>query len=49
MSAVDAVSAAASSPNITEDECTAAGGKVVSRAYSGFACLLPDGTAQAIT
>ncbi len=50
MSAVGAVSAeAASSPNITRDECTAAGGQVTSRPYAGYSCALPDGTSQPIT
>ncbi|MFD8983861.1 hypothetical protein [Streptomyces sp. NPDC059564] len=50
MSAVGAVSAeAASSPNITRDECTAAGGQITSRPYAGEACALPDGTSQPIT
>ncbi|MER6257849.1 hypothetical protein ABT224_41690 [Streptomyces sp. NPDC001584] len=50
MSAVGAVSAeAASSPNITRDECTAAGGQVTSQPYAGYICALPDGTKQPIT
>ncbi|MEV6763897.1 hypothetical protein AB0N16_25330 [Streptomyces sp. NPDC051105] len=50
VSAVGAVSAgAASSPNISRDDCTAAGGQIVSRPYAGDACALPDGTSQAIT
>ncbi|MER6314193.1 hypothetical protein ABT237_10530 [Streptomyces sp. NPDC001581] len=50
MSAIGAVSAgAASSPNITRDECTAAGGQIVARPYAGYTCALPDGTTQAIT
>ncbi|MFF4421537.1 hypothetical protein ACFY04_12245 [Streptomyces sp. NPDC001549] len=50
MSAVGAVSAeAASSPNITRDECTAAGGQITARPYAGYACALPDGTTQPIT
>jgi hypothetical protein len=50
LSAVGAVSAgAASSPNISRDDCTAAGGQIVSRAYDGEFCALPDGTTQAIT
>ncbi|MFD7230934.1 hypothetical protein [Streptomyces sp. NPDC059881] len=49
-SAVGAVSAeAASSPNISREECTAAGGQIVSRPYGGDACALPDGTKPAIT
>ncbi|WP_217553004.1 hypothetical protein [Streptomyces sp. GbtcB6] len=49
-SAVGAVNAAAaSSPNISRDDCTAAGGQIVSRPYAGYACELPDGTRQAIT
>ncbi|ARE73017.1 hypothetical protein ACFVZ8_11495 [Streptomyces sp. NPDC059558] len=49
-SALGAVSAeAASSPNITRDECTAAGGQVTSRPYAGYTCALPDGTSQPIT
>ncbi|MFD8810276.1 hypothetical protein ACFV23_01915 [Streptomyces sp. NPDC059627] len=49
-SAAGAVSAgAASSPNISRDDCTAAGGQIVSRPYAGDACELPDGTRQAIT
>ncbi|MEU3299151.1 hypothetical protein ABZ729_04880 [Streptomyces sp. NPDC006678] len=48
--AVGAVSAeAASSPNISREECTAAGGQIVSRPYSSDACVLPDGTRPAIT
>ncbi|MGX1127971.1 hypothetical protein RKD49_000161 [Streptomyces glaucescens] len=50
VSAVGAVSAgAASSPNISRDECTAAGGQIISRPYAGEACALPDGTTPAIT
>ncbi len=50
VSAVGAVSAAAaSSPNISRDDCTAAGGQIVSRPYAGYSCALPDGTTQAIT
>ncbi|MET9852285.1 hypothetical protein ABZY57_04945 [Streptomyces sp. NPDC006450] len=50
MSAVGAVSAgAASSPNISRDECTAAGGQIVSQPYAGDSCVLPDGTKSAIT
>ncbi|MGZ9928587.1 hypothetical protein ACXNSR_01715 [Streptomyces sp. NC-S4] len=50
LSAVGAVSAeAASSPNITRDECTAAGGQVTSQPYAGYTCTLPDGTKQPIT
>lgn len=49
-SAVGVVSAgAASSPNISRDECTAAGGQIVSRPYASDACALPDGTRPAIT
>ncbi|MFJ8155358.1 hypothetical protein [Streptomyces sp. NPDC094468] len=47
---VSAVGAgAASAPNISRDDCAAAGGHVVSRAYAGEACALPDGTTPAIT
>ncbi|MEV7559870.1 hypothetical protein ACGFYY_21935 [Streptomyces sp. NPDC048331] len=50
MSAFGAVGAeAASSPNITRDECTAAGGQVTARPYAGETCTLPDGTSQPIT
>ncbi|MCX4718987.1 MULTISPECIES: hypothetical protein [Streptomyces] len=50
MSAFGAVSAvAASSPNITRDECTAAGGQVTARPYASETCALPDGTSQPIT
>ncbi|MEV7616505.1 hypothetical protein [Streptomyces sp. NPDC089799] len=50
MSAVGAVSAqAAVSPTITRDDCTAAGGQIVSRPYGGEVCSLPDGTSQPIT
>ncbi|MER6448745.1 hypothetical protein [Streptomyces venezuelae] len=50
MSAIGAVStAAASSPNITRDECTAAGGQVTARPYASETCSLPDGTTQPIT
>nr|WSX53976.1 hypothetical protein OG409_36705 [Streptomyces sp. NBC_00974] len=49
-SAVGAVSAgAASSPNISRDDCSTAGGQIVSRPYAGDYCALPDGTTQAIT
>ncbi|MFE9565174.1 hypothetical protein ACFYM0_29135 [Streptomyces sp. NPDC006487] len=49
-SAVGAVSAAAaSSPNISREDCAAAGGQVVSQPYAGDSCKLPDGTKQAIT
>ncbi|MFC9820107.1 hypothetical protein ACFV0H_14965 [Streptomyces erythrochromogenes] len=47
--AVGAVSAqAASSPTITREECTAAGGQVKSIPYGGDTCTLPDGTSQRI-
>ncbi|MFE5032100.1 hypothetical protein [Streptomyces sp. NPDC056683] len=47
---VSAVGAgAASSPNISRDDCTAAGGQIVARPYDGYACQLPDGTTQAVT
>ncbi|SEE08686.1 hypothetical protein SAMN05216532_6875 [Streptomyces sp. 2231.1] len=50
ISAVGAVgAAAASSPNMTRDECTAAGGQVTARPYAGSVCALPDGTTQSIT
>ncbi|MFJ9564548.1 hypothetical protein ACIRQQ_31490 [Streptomyces fuscichromogenes] len=50
VNAVGAVGAgAASSPNISRDDCTAAGGQVVARPYAGYTCTLPDGTTQAIT
>ncbi|PKW11330.1 hypothetical protein SAMN05428944_1452 [Streptomyces sp. 1222.5] len=50
ISAVGAVgAAAASSPNMTRDECTAAGGQVTARPYAGYVCALPDGTTQSIT
>ncbi|MFB6523944.1 hypothetical protein [Streptomyces sp. NPDC056401] len=50
MSAFGAVSAgAAPSPNISRDECTAAGGQVASIPYGGEVCALPDGTRQSIT
>ncbi|MFA7761724.1 hypothetical protein ACGFNX_21930 [Streptomyces sp. NPDC048723] len=49
-SAVVAVGAeAAPSPNITRDECTAAGGQITARPYAGYACALPDGTTRPIT
>ncbi|MFC9675107.1 hypothetical protein [Streptomyces sp. NPDC056949] len=49
-SAVGAVGAqAASSPSITRDECTAAGGQVTARPYAGYVCTMPDGTMQAVT
>ncbi|MFC9459026.1 hypothetical protein ACFRAI_21090 [Streptomyces sp. NPDC056637] len=49
-SAVGAVGAqAASSPNISRDECTAAGGQVTARPYAGYVCTMPDGTMQAVT
>ncbi|MBW8794034.1 MAG: hypothetical protein JF597_10690 [Streptomyces sp.] len=37
------------SPNISRDDCTAAGGQIVARPYAGYVCTLPDGTTQAIT
>lgn len=50
VSAVGAVGAqAASAPNITRDECTAAGGQVTARPYAGYVCTMPDGTMQAVT
>ncbi|MFJ6632817.1 hypothetical protein ACIQMR_15705 [Streptomyces sp. NPDC091376] len=50
LAGVSAVGAeAASSPNISRDECTAAGGQIISRPYGGDACALPDGTKPAIT
>ncbi|MFD7460456.1 MULTISPECIES: hypothetical protein [unclassified Streptomyces] len=50
VSAVGAVSAGAvSSPSISRDDCTAAGGQVIARPYAGYTCALPDGTTQAIT
>ncbi|MER6451620.1 MULTISPECIES: hypothetical protein [Streptomyces] len=50
ISALGAVgAAAASSPNMTRDECTAAGGQVTARPYAGYVCALPDGTTQSIT
>ncbi|MGW4393119.1 hypothetical protein [Streptomyces sp. NPDC004685] len=50
VSAIGAVGAhAASSPNITRDECTAAGGQVTARPYAGYICTMPDGTTQAVT
>ncbi|MFJ3229648.1 hypothetical protein [Streptomyces sp. NPDC086787] len=50
VSAVGAVSAgAASPPNISRDECTAAGGQVTARPYAGYTCAMPDGTTQTIT
>ncbi|MER6262940.1 hypothetical protein ABT203_25695 [Streptomyces sp900105245] len=50
LGAVGAVgAAAASSPNMTRDECTAAGGQVTARPYAGYVCALPDGTTQSIT
>ncbi|WNO70248.1 hypothetical protein [Streptomyces sp. AM8-1-1] len=49
-SAVGAVSAGATSlPNISRDECTAAGGQIISQPYAGYVCALPDGTKPAIT
>ncbi|TDU80316.1 hypothetical protein [Streptomyces sp. KS 21] len=49
-SAIGAVSAqAASSPNITRDECTAAGGQITSVPYGGESCTMPDGTIQRLT
>ncbi|KOU89267.1 MULTISPECIES: hypothetical protein [Streptomyces] len=48
--AVGAVSAqAASSPTITRQECTDAGGQIKSIPYGGDTCTLPDGTSQRIT
>ncbi|MFK0158379.1 hypothetical protein ACIQVL_18995 [Streptomyces sp. NPDC090499] len=50
VSAVGAVGAGpASSPNISRDDCTAADGRIVARAYAGYVCELPDGTTQTIT
>jgi hypothetical protein len=50
LAGVSAVSAgAAASPDISRDDCTAAGGQIVSRPYAGDACVLPDGTTQPIT
>ncbi|EFL13356.1 hypothetical protein [Streptomyces sp. C] len=50
MSAIGAVSAgAASSPDISRDDCTAAGGQIVGRPYAGDYCTLPDGTTSPIT
>ncbi|RZU43987.1 hypothetical protein EV284_1443 [Streptomyces sp. BK022] len=50
VSAVGASGAgAASSPNISRDDCVAAGGQIVSRPYAGDACALPGGTTPAIT
>ncbi|MFF9178993.1 hypothetical protein [Streptomyces sp. NPDC014793] len=50
LSGLGAVSAeAASSLNITSDECTAAGGQITARPYAGYYCTLPDGTTQPIT
>ncbi|WP_432167703.1 hypothetical protein [Streptomyces sp. bgisy031] len=50
VSAVGAVSTeAAASPNITRDECTAAGGQVMARPYAGYVCAMPDGTSQPIS
>ncbi|MGY4994701.1 hypothetical protein [Streptomyces sp. 900105245] len=50
ISALGAVgAAAASSPDMTRDECTAAGGQVTARPYAGYVCALPDGTTQSIT
>ncbi|MFE5804973.1 hypothetical protein [Streptomyces sp. NPDC056491] len=49
-SAFGAVSAqAAGAPNITREECTAAGGQITARPYAGESCTLPDGSAQPIT
>ncbi|MGW6872073.1 hypothetical protein ACWGHA_07010 [Streptomyces xanthophaeus] len=49
-SAVGIVSAsAASSPTITSEECTAAGGQVTSRPYANTVCKLPNGTTQPIS
>ncbi|MFJ3520324.1 MULTISPECIES: hypothetical protein [unclassified Streptomyces] len=50
ISAFGAVSAQASgAPNITREECTAAGGQITSRPYASESCTLPDGSAQPIT
>ncbi|MGW0085504.1 hypothetical protein [Streptomyces sp. NPDC003393] len=50
VSAVGVASAAdASSPHISVDDCTAAGGQLVARPYAGYACALPNGTMSAIT
>lgn len=50
VSAIGAVSAqAAASPDISRDECAAAGGQVVSNPYRSDTCTLPDGSSQPIT
>lgn len=50
ISAFGAVGAqAAGAPNITREECTAAGGQITARPYAGESCTLPDGSAQPIT
>ncbi|MGP3684266.1 hypothetical protein ACTVZO_06065 [Streptomyces sp. IBSNAI002] len=49
VSAVGAVSAgAASSPNISRDDCTAAGGQITARPYAAETCTLPDKSTQPI-
>ncbi|WP_411104831.1 hypothetical protein [Streptomyces sp. cmx-4-9] len=40
---------AAGSPTISQEECKAAGGQVVSNPYRNATCTLPDGTSQTIT
>ncbi|KPI05993.1 hypothetical protein OV450_3868 [Actinobacteria bacterium OV450] len=48
--AIGAVSAqAATSPNMTRQECTDAGGQVQARPYDGYYCALPDGSTQPVT
>ncbi|MFJ3202583.1 hypothetical protein [Streptomyces sp. NPDC086989] len=48
--AIGAVSAqAATSPNMTRQECTDAGGQVQARPYAGYYCALPDGSTQPVT
>ncbi|MFI6148987.1 hypothetical protein [Streptomyces sp. NPDC051109] len=50
MSALGAATAqAATSPTITSPECTAQGGTVTSQPYSGYWCVLPDGTRVAVS
>ncbi|MFJ2593510.1 hypothetical protein [Streptomyces erythrochromogenes] len=39
---------AASPPDVTGEECTAAGGQFKSVPYGGDTCALPDGTSQGI-
>ncbi len=50
VSAIGAAAAqAATSPTLTQQECTAQGGTVKSSPYAGYSCVLPDGSTVRIT